>query len=77
LGAPPNPIVLLKTIGIAGSTPRKDFSAVVQIHPHAEAELLEIVDATGLTGLGFGLGKGGQKHRRENCDNGDNHEQFD
>jgi hypothetical protein len=76
-GPPPNPIVRLKTKLVARSTSRKDFAAIVQIHPHAEPELLKVVDATGLAGFSLGFGESRQQHRCENRDNGDDDQQFD
>jgi hypothetical protein len=50
---------------------------VARIHHPAELELLEVAHATDGVRLGFGLAQCGQKHRRQNGDDGDHHQQFD
>ena len=66
-----DPIILLKAECIARSTTEKDFSTIVQINPRAKPELLQVVNTAGLASLSLGLGKGWQKHRRQNRYNRD------
>src|SRR6185312_7605854 len=44
---------------------------------HAETELMQVVDAGGAVRGSLGAGKGWQQQRRENPDDGNDHQQFD
>ena len=78
----PMDIVLIVTAGGAGRAVGdaeigKDLIVVIQIHVKREAPLPEIAEAGDAIGLFLRLGQRGQKHRRQNRDDGDHHEQFD
>ena len=54
------------------------FVAIVSaIECHREVNLFEVAEALGLNGGGLSSAQGGQQHRGENCDDGDDDEEFD
>ena len=56
---------------------RKNLVAVVGVELHEQPDLFEVVQALDAIGFRFGLGKRGQKHRRQDGDDRDDDEQFD
>ncbi len=49
----------------------------VGVHPQGDAQLLEIAQAGGRTGLGLRLGQGRQQHGRQDPDDRDDDQEFD
>ena len=56
---------------------RQRAVVVVHIHTHGQAELAEIIVAGNSPARLLGLAQSRQQHRRQNGDDGDDHEQFD
>ena len=67
----------METVSAAGATGRKSVLVVCDVHEHAQGDLLVIVQATDLRGLGLGLGQGRQQQRRQDGDDGDHDQQLD
>ena len=74
-GQPAEPPLLARRDGSLASVEKKS-RVVTKINFRGEAELAEVVLARGALRLGLAPRQGGQKHRRENCDDGDDDEQF-
>jgi hypothetical protein len=53
------------------------LGVIIGVTGRGDSHLLHVVEAPGLVRLLFGFGKRRQQHGRQNCDDGDNHQQFD
>ena len=56
---------------------RENIFVFVGVELHVVADLFEIVQTGNAQGFVFGAIQGGQQHRRQNGDDGNDHEQFD
>jgi hypothetical protein len=54
----------------------KRIMGIIDIHPHAQAELFLVVDTGGLPGATLGRGQDGQKQSRQDADDGDDDQEF-
>jgi hypothetical protein len=52
-------------------------AVVIQIHAICQEDLLLVADALDGLGLGLRFGQGGQQQRRQDGNDGDDHQQFD
>ncbi len=77
VGAPVDPILLVKAIGVSRGRAREGVVVFRQIHHHAETQLLQIIEAVRLRSLRLRFRKCGQKHARKNGDNRDYNQKFD
>jgi hypothetical protein len=57
--------------------PREAFFIIGAVHGNPQPNLLEVIEAIGLAGFGFGLGQGREQHSREDGNDRNHHQQFD
>lgn len=57
--------------------PENAVAKIGEVGVHGDAALAEVGHALGIAGFLFSTGEGWQKHRGQDCDDGDNDEKFD
>jgi len=62
---------------LLGIARRIRVPVIIHIHFHPEADLVQVVQALGHPGALFGFAQRGEKHPRQDRDDGDDDEQLD
>ncbi len=53
------------------------FTVVIGVHPNGQTEVAEVAVTLDRDRFALGFRQGGQEHAGENCDDGDDHQEFD
>ena len=77
IGIPVNPVFPHRQSRRSIRAGRENVAKIIDIDQERQTELLQVVDTSRMSSLFFCLGEGGEEQRRQNGDDGDDHQQFD
>src|SRR6266516_814051 len=77
IGVPINPVFTYRQSRRKVRTGRKSLSEIIDIDEQRQADLFQVVDTSRVFRLFLGLGESRKEQCRQNCNDGDDHQQFD